>query len=727
MPNLIFFFAGFISVIIQTLFLREMLVIFCGNELSIGVILSNWLIGVASGSFIAGSSFFSKRIKPRTGLIITFLLIAANVFFSFILIRNLRYVLRLFPGEGISLGDTIWSSFVVLFSLSAFIGAQFSLGVRWIEEYETKLPAGRIYLWESLGYLAGGVCFTFIFLKFSNASTTVLILMFLCVFMAIRLIEQRRIRNIMNLVVLAASIIIPFISAKLEDITISRLYRNYEVKELVNSPYSQIVVAQKDSEKYFLSNSLPLLTFPYRDVAGIEEFGHLTLLFHSNPESVLLIGGAAKYIPAILNHSAGKIDYVEQDPWLIKTLKNNRPEGMENEFENQRLEIHYSDGRNFLKKTENKFDVILLGVSSPATLSLNRFFSVEFFKLIKNRLKDNGLFAFKLPGSLVYINDNQAKLFSLMRRTIEQVFASLKIIPGENTIFIASNDSGIAENRTVINRFLERNLKTEFISDTYIKYRLDPEKEEWLNSRLKDYTGKPYNLVNRDFAPFALLYTLSDWQSVFSPKFSKIYSLIIKYSWIFWILVFLWLLSNRIGFAGTAFTSGAAGMGLQMASIWALQVYSGNIYYWIGLLSAVFMAGLALGSGIIRKVDLGRPVFKILMNLESVFCLWIVVWWVAIKVFLVSWPLLFVFSCGSGMILGLEFPLIVSAKSRFLNVKEGAVAGGIYAADLIGGWAAGLIGSAVLMPAWGLGRTLLLFFLLKLLSFQWWYRFKKII
>jgi len=37
-------------------------------------------------------------------------------------------------------------------------------------------------------------------------------------------------------------------------------------------------------------------------------------------------------------------------------------------------------------------------------------------------------------------------------------------------------------------------------------------------------------------------------------------------------------------------------MGLQMASIWGLQVAGGNIYQLIGALNAVFMAATALGA-----------------------------------------------------------------------------------------------------------------------------------
>ena len=42
---------GFSGIVAQILLLRELLITFFGNELSIGIILANWLILEAAGSF----------------------------------------------------------------------------------------------------------------------------------------------------------------------------------------------------------------------------------------------------------------------------------------------------------------------------------------------------------------------------------------------------------------------------------------------------------------------------------------------------------------------------------------------------------------------------------------------------------------------------------------------------------------------------------------------------
>ncbi|GAG63051.1 unnamed protein product, partial [marine sediment metagenome] len=43
--------------------IRELLVTFSGNELSIGIILANWLILIALGSFVLGR--FADKVKYK--------------------------------------------------------------------------------------------------------------------------------------------------------------------------------------------------------------------------------------------------------------------------------------------------------------------------------------------------------------------------------------------------------------------------------------------------------------------------------------------------------------------------------------------------------------------------------------------------------------------------------------------------------------------------------------
>ena len=52
MPVLILI--GFTAAIAQIVLMRELMVVFCGNEISLGLMLGSWLFWTAAGSAIAG-------------------------------------------------------------------------------------------------------------------------------------------------------------------------------------------------------------------------------------------------------------------------------------------------------------------------------------------------------------------------------------------------------------------------------------------------------------------------------------------------------------------------------------------------------------------------------------------------------------------------------------------------------------------------------------------------
>lgn len=64
---------GFSGLVAQILLLRELLIVFSGNELSIGLILANWLILGAFGSYVLGSRAERSRYKLEAFAIITIL------------------------------------------------------------------------------------------------------------------------------------------------------------------------------------------------------------------------------------------------------------------------------------------------------------------------------------------------------------------------------------------------------------------------------------------------------------------------------------------------------------------------------------------------------------------------------------------------------------------------------------------------------------------------------
>lgn len=721
MMRILFFLTGFLSVIGQTLLIREMLAIYQGNEFTLGILFSHWLLGGALGGYVASRPGFMRAVTARTGIIASILGSAILLLSGFLITRNLHSLPTLFPGESLPLDTTAWTSALVFIPLSLLIGAQFSLCVRFAAENGDTIPANRVYLLESFGYLAGGVIFTYVLLPWFSSATIILMAMTLSCIMAARLVSGKRRLCGLTAIILVGSM--PFLSSYIETGTIKRVFKGYEVMEVRNSPYAQIAAARKAGETFFFIDGTPVLSFPGSDALRSEEFGHLPLLFCLKPKQVLLIGGSWKYIAPILAHPVDRLDYTEHDPDFLKMLQRYWPAYVQSQLTDPRLSIHLTDGRKLLERSTATYDAVLIGLSYPVNLSLNRFYSREFFTTVKNHLAPGGICAFTLPGSTVYLDQPLAEVNCVMRNTLRSVFGNIRIIPGDTNIFVASN-APLATRSLLKHRLAKRNISTVFISPAYIDSKLDTEKDAWLSGELDRHRHE--RVINYDFTPKGMLAALVYWQSIFAPVMVKIYNGIIHWSLLLWLPVLAWFIWGRSGTAGTAFSSGAAGMGLQMISIWAVQVHSGNIYHWIGLTSALFMAGLALGTGSARMLPRRAIPARVLLWSEIAFCCWISLWWLLIIFSVSVWPIFFLFSAGSGFLLGFQFPLLIAIRRSLHGHTESVSAGTIYAVDLLGGWMAAILTGTIMIPAWGFDKTIFFLLALKVISCKWWVRYNNV-
>jgi hypothetical protein len=194
------------------------------------------------------------------------------------------------------------------------------------------------------------------------------------------------------------------------------------------------------------------------------------------------------------------------------------------------------------------------------------------------------------------------------------------------------------------------------------------------------------------------------WQSAFAPGTARAYVAVTKYAWIVMVVLMLWMLYDHVDVVGTAFTSGAAAMGLFMATLWSLEIAHGSLYYWIGMATALFMAGTACGAAVMAV-----PRFRMsLTRTEALFTAWSAAGFLLIahQLPVAGFAL---FAAGTGFVLGYQFPLLAR--------RAGVAA---YTADALGAGVAALVFGTVIIPAWGVANALLVIIALKLVTFQWW-------
>jgi spermidine synthase len=721
---------GLSGIVAQVLILRELLVSFYGNELTLGLILSNWVISEALGVFIIGK--YAERVKNRIGLFIILETIFSLFFLAAIyLSRTFKDIIGIPFGEGVGLPIIFFSSLFIIFPVSFCHGALFSLGCKIYSLSVKEEPGaiGKVYAWETLGTIIGGVITTYFFitlLKSFQIALIIFILNFIICLLLIKSMPKPRLRY--SVIFTAALVFCLFLSGnlnKIHELSINKQFRPGKVLAYRNSVYGNLTVTQQEQQYTFFYNGIPVITTPYPDITFVQDFGHLPLLFHKAPCDILVISaGVGGLINEILKHPISKLDYAELDPLIINLVKK-YPTGLTNsELTDKRVNIINLDGRFFIRTTGNQYDLILIGLSKPSDLSSNRLFTQEFFTLAKDRLRADGILAFWLPGSLTYLSQELKDLNACISNGLKNTYKYVRVIPGDYNIFLASSSQDILkiDSRLIAQRIKEQNIKSNLLIPSYLDYRLDGRSLDWFKLSLEGSTKK----VNQDFLPLAVFKMLMILNKQFSPLLAKYLEMAEKLDlkriaiFIFTVTLLLFYIFNRksarlakLSIAYSIATTGFFGMTASLILIFSFQIFYGYLYYKIGLLVSIFMAGIASGSILtthgLKKI---KNVLRLLIWLEVI---------VLVFAYLLAWlitkgaGLFFILFFISGMLMGLEFPLA----SKIYLAKRGRigeVAGLLYGADLLGGWVAGLFGGILFLPILGLFKTCLVMLMLKLSS-----------
>lgn len=740
---------GLGGIVAQTILLREMLILFSGNEFSIGVIIGSWVVWEAIGAFIGGK--WNGRIKEDTGMFLSLIILSSISFpLSIYLTRIFKILTGIPPEMGVGIIPILYSSFFILLPTGFLHGFLFTFSCSLHNQItgEGSSSIGKVYFYEMLGTIIGGILVNFLFIphfnSFQIAIGVALLSAITCLFLIPSFHTTRgRLALILTFIILVSSFTL-LAGKGVERIHLLSIKEQWQGKNVIsyeNSFYQNIVVIQNENQYTFFSDGIPIITTPVPDIAFVEEFAHFPLLSHQSPETILVLsGGAGGLINEILKYPTVKrIDYVEIDALLLKTIKKFSTPITQKELDDPRVNLHYLDGRIFIKETPVKYDVVLLGLPSPHTLQTNRFFTQEFFNSVKNILRDKGILAITLTGSLAYYSKELKNLNACILHTLGKVFAYRFVIPGDLNLFMVSDSEEISHISPALlhDRLNTHKIKTNLITLPHLKYRLDEKRLDWFFESLKD-TGPSFN---KDFSPKGLFYNIAYRNLLFSPSLKTVFnwakkinlsSIIIFIIIIFGALLLLQRKYKKISIPFAIATTGFSAMIFELILLLSFQIFYGYVFYEIGLLITTFMGGMAIGSLIItscfghirRELTLFKRI-EIAITVFS-FSLFLLFYYLdvissskTISIHILFLFLLFI----SGLLTGIEFPIanrIYLRQSGVLNPNNGdsigKTVGLLYSVDLFGGWIGGVIGGLILLPILGILAGCIMLAALKLSS-----------
>ena len=738
---------GFTATVAQILLMRELLVVFYGNEISMGLLLASWLLWTGVGSSLFGRkiTWFADPRKTMAGLQALLALALPLTIFA---VRSSKGIFLNVPGEILGPWPMFLTALVVLCPFCLFSGGMFAAGSRLVCQETGAVPAsatGSVYLLEAFGSGIGGLLASLLLVRHYTSFQIAFCLGLLNLLAAASLIFRgplwRKVAYAAISVVFVAGLF-PFGAPWMETHSLRRLWQGFHLLASQNSSYGNLAVVETDSSRTLLENGLVLFTVP--DLQAAEESVHYALLQHRAPRSVLLIGGGlnGSAAEALKHPLIERIDMVELDPKIFELGQSYFTAEMVMLQHEPRVHLRATDGRLFLKSTAETFDVIILNLPEPQTAQLNRFFTVEFFREAATKLNPGGILSFQLRASENYITPTMGSFLRCINRSLQEVFPEVTTIPGDTAHFFAAAQAGTltVSADDLLQRLKSRHLETIYVREYYLPFRMAPDRMIEMAEQIRP---RPETPVNRDFAPVAYYFDIALWSTQFNGRYRKVFAgtARVRFRWILsgltaLVVIGLFILAalrpkklHRVSVAGCVGAMGFTLMALEVLLLLGFQAIYGYVYQQLALLVAAVMMGMALGSwlglrSIGRRAGGNRTQLRVLATVQVIAALSPLLLYGFFLIcaqtnsraglFLVGEVLFPVAALLCGMLGGYQFPL---ASDLFFSARKDAPpqnTGSLYAVDLLGACIGAVILSAYLVPLFGFLKAALLILVLNL-------------
>lgn len=723
-------YIGFGSIISQILLLREFLVSFYGNELSIGIIFAGWLVWIG-----VGSGFGNRIIKQRQGVSrLFFFLIALTPLVTFaqiLAVKFVRAILHTTTGEFLSIAELLGFSFVVL-SIGCFLwGILFTLGAKLLSSNEKELWFGvnKAYVFELLGSVIGGLLFSFILASVLSTFQIVFLIALIAwnVLLWLASTGKKWLPALFfSVAIIVYSILLRPICALEHQINAyqwSFINDKLIFIRSIDTKYQNLSLLRLENQYTVYADGRPAYNIP--NTYDAEIYVHSIMIHSANANRVLVLGGGFNgVLQEILKYPIKEIEYVEIDPALLPFVEPllNKPD--QQALTDARVHIVLRDGREYLRCKMPSFEVILMNISEPSTASLNRFYTVEFFRQCYQHLTSNGIIAFSFPSSSEYISDELKDLNASNYHTFKQVFNNVLIIPGTRAILIGSKDAQplISQPDSLAHLYAAAGISTKSFSKYVFEESMMPERIKFITLTLESV--QDYKL-NTDINPITYYFDLLLWNR-FLQGDNKFFSFITRER-IFitggvslGVILFILIMQRKqrekqkqAALAIIIACGGMVGMALNLLFLLNFQEVFGSIYEMVGAMSAANMLGLAFGALVIawltRNFKLMTLLLFVLIALIGIVILLPKLLFVLLIAHAI--PLTLLSTMIGGGLVGMLFGIV-----NRLYLQNSQDIGSIYAFDVLGSSIGALTTCSVLLPVLGIQETTIFISLFLLFS-----------
>jgi spermidine synthase len=205
-------------------------------------------------------------------------------------------------------------------------------------------------------------------------------------------------------------------------------------------------------DRYVMLNSGKPDASSHGDRSTQTLLAHIPLLFHQNPEKVMVLGLASGMTPGeVLLYPVKQLDVLEISDQVVRACELFFASWNNACLSDPRTRIILQDGRNHLALTHEEYDVIISEPSNPWMAGLANLYTLEFFQLVKGRLREKGIFA-----QWIHSYEMDWDTFALVGRTFKEVFPNGLLMKTDQADYLLL---GFSEQSGLDWKIAEKNVK----------------------------------------------------------------------------------------------------------------------------------------------------------------------------------------------------------------------------------------------------------------------------
>ena len=428
-PYAVTFGSGLAGLAFEVVWFRVLVMVFGSTVYSFSAMLSVFLFGLAIGSIAGGALADRVRTPVRLlawsqGGIALFSLLGALAV-NWMPLNFLRLLLALgLNFTGINLAKFVVSAFVLL-PAAVLFGATFPIVVKIAPVAGRGIGSriGRVYLWNTLGAIVGSFGAGFVLLPTIGMEKTLVLIVVISAVLAMgSLTAEAGPLNVRLALpaglglsaIIVTSIVGPrwdrallgagvyfepqmFVAANGTP-ALGGVLSDYELMTYTEGYNETIISYQSPKGRFITVNGSTTASNHYEDMFSQRMLGHLPLaLIPGRPHTACIVGlGAGVTAGAIGLYGLDRLTGLEIEKGVFVASRFFEKENHAL-LDNPKLDVRIDDGRNFLKLTEERFDVISSAPNFPSLTGSGGLYSTDFFRIARERLAPGGVMCQFVP------------------------------------------------------------------------------------------------------------------------------------------------------------------------------------------------------------------------------------------------------------------------------------------------------------------------------------------